>query len=240
MKVVIKSEADSLHLASAILLYQDHQKKTKYASHHAITHDDDGKAHIEPGTGISSAALESAYAELMGSQNLFYLEERVLAFNGSTLIVWLPPKPRMVYFDAPEPMGKREGITPHPGLVFAASPAHDVRIFAVKGQQRPTPDTKLYLAPYMNIYGDDGSMCMGNVKAPDPSPESIDAWESMFFNSYFTHANYGIRTSYPGGIYSLWNDLLDGMHTTFPDQVLVSPKGQADFLLSELLGGITT
>ncbi|AEK58774.1 PRTRC system protein B [Acidithiobacillus caldus] len=240
MNVAIESEAYSLHLASAILLYQDRQKHIRYASHHAITQDEAGKAHIEPGTGISSAALEKAYSELMGSQNLFYLEERVLAYNGSTFIVWLPPKPRKVYFDAPEPMGKREGITPHPGLVFAIYPGSDVRIFAVKGPQRPTPETKLYLAPYLNIYGDNGSICMGNVQAPDPSPDSIDAWESAFFNSYFTHANYGIRTSYPGGIYSLWNDLLDGMHTTFPEQVLVSPKGEADFLLSELLGDTST
>lgn len=236
MKVAINSDDNSLHLASAILLYEDRQSRTAYASGHTVSRDEQGKLTIEAGAGISATALNKAYTDLLGHNTLHFLEERVLAYNGHTLLCWFPPMERSIYFDAPEPMGKRQGMVPHPGLVLLVSPSTEPRFFAVKGNQRPTANTPLFHAPYLNIYGSDGAICMGNVKEPDCSPAAIDEWESVFFNSHFTHANAGTKVRYPGGIYSLWVDLLEGTLQTFPEDALISRQGNpGDYLLSQLL-----
>jgi PRTRC genetic system protein B len=83
----------------------------------------------------------------------------------------------------------------------------DVR--ALAGNERPTPATSLYLAPYWNV-SNNGSVCLGTTKVPrDVSVKSLTRWEEAFFESEFTHANASTSlTTHPAGFIGLWKSLI--------------------------------
>lgn len=76
-----------------------------------------------------------------------------------------------------------------PTLIFKATKT-ELSVYALKSNRRPTMNTKLYYAPFFNIY-EDGSICMGTVdiqvKDANSLEEFITLWEDHFFNSYFSH-----------------------------------------------------
>lgn len=76
-----------------------------------------------------------------------------------------------------------------PHLVFIAS-EQNLRVFAVLGNKRPTPETKLYHAPLMNIFSD-GRLCFGSAVRPDRiTVDSIPEWSAAIFDSRFSHVNH--------------------------------------------------
>lgn len=233
MKVHLDLKDDTLTLSSAILMYSDNASRIVYASMHAVDFED-GVPSIKAGTAIQGSALSEALVSLTGNSNLHFFPEEVLAYNGQNMVFWLPPKARAVSFDAAEPMGKRTGITPHPGLVFIASFVSSPKVFAVQGSERPGKTTKIFHAPYMNT-SEDGSLCMGNVKYPAVSPDQMEAWEAAFFSSYFTHPNSSRNVQYPGGMYALWYDLLEGEHSGFPDCLTPYTSHGDDVTLQDLI-----
>lgn len=152
------------------------------------------------------------------------LHPRTLAKGDGYHLWWLPPANRQVWFNTDE-IGKRNGVTPHPGLVFMLS-GKDWSVYAVKGKDRPGADTDLYLAPYLNVW-EGGGICAGSASTPKgKAANQPEAWEAPFFESEFTHTNYHGKqcTNHKGGIYALWKDLLDGKHKKFPEGTLV-PHG---------------
>lgn len=239
MNTEIDIKNRSMHLHSAILLYGngDH---VYYATRHAVQQSPDGAPVILPGSPISEENLYDAYSELIGETSLQMLDKNTLAFNVNTLVFWSPPKVRHVRFICPEPMGSASGYAPHPGLIFVWK-KHELSVFAVKGRKKPSLSTQIFHAPYMNLF-EDGDMCLGNVVLPKPEPCNVPACEAAFFQSYFTHANTSKQVNYPGGIYSLWIDLLkpegDGS-SVFPEEVLVpkTPVNGKKYTVADLLAG---
>ena len=68
-----------------------------------------------------------------------------------------------------------------------------------------------------------GAICHGNVGVPDCAiAQRIEAWNTAFFGSFFTHPNVqkGL-VKYRGGSYRFWKDMLDGKFKSFPQRVLV-------------------
>jgi PRTRC genetic system protein B len=135
-------------------------------------------------------------------------------------------------------IGVRNGLTPQPGLVFAAGIC-GWRVFAVKGNARPTPDTQLCLAPHFNVWKD-GRVCEGSVDVPKSCGlDNLTEWEKAYFDSEFCHPNvHKDLVKFRGGSYSFWKSMLDGKFGTFPDKVLV-PAGLTlnDFLKQTVGGG---
>lgn len=74
------------------------------------------------------------------------------------------------------------------------------------GSQAATP---LKTAPFWNVAGDDGRVCLGTARAPeDISAASIAAWENCFHRSEYTHVLGAVRlTTHPGGFVGLWRSL---------------------------------
>lgn len=220
MKAMLAAKQSSIELHTAILLYGNRRNGSiEYASRHDIQMAG-GHPQILSGSPLSTGALSHAYESLMGGLlPLDLMDHRILAFNGQTMVFWVMPKPRHVFFECPEPMGKRSGMVHNPGLIFVAS-RQGLQVLAVKGCAKPKANTSLFLAPYLNIYAD-GNVCMGNVPLPEPRPSSVDLWIEAFFHSRFTHANGAVNVQYTGGIYSLWNDLLDNKVDRFPEDALI-------------------
>lgn len=238
MDVTFHNHSPDLQLHSAILLYQDTSTHSiAYASTHEIGYQGDDKVpYIKAGSPVTRESVADAYTSLIGGKGLQMIDDdRILAVGIHGMAFFTPGKPRHVLFDCPEPMGKQSGTAPHPSLVFVVGQGK-LAAYAIKGSVKPNGRTPLYHAPYMNIY-DTGSMCMGNIVTPHirPTTEAVNAWEHVFFGTYFTHANNARTVHYPGGVYALWQDLLDSGQETFPDEVLLPiMRGEQQRVLADL------
>ena len=226
-----------LELDQAVLLYHGRSGSALATVHEVITVD--GAPVIGAGRAMTAqAARELAGALLQRAAHGGFLPETVLYLQGDLLVWWVPPARRHLAFrvgtEQAEAFGGRErGETvPQPGLIFAAA-SNVWRVWAVKGQSRPTPQTPLFQAPYFNVDGQ-GRICQGNVPVPNGTTvEKISAWNDAFLRSYFTHPNVaGKLLRYRGGAYAFWRDMLNGRFTRFPERVLVD----ANTTLGQLLG----
>lgn len=123
------------------------------------------------------------------------LPSNVLHLNPSEngQVIWYcKPQKRKLFFV--ESLAIPNGIAYMPTLVFKATKT-ELSVYALKSNRRPTMNTKLYYAPFFNIY-ESGKICMGTVdiqvKDANSLEEFINLWEEYFFNSYFAHllSNY--------------------------------------------------
>lgn len=107
-----------------------------------------------------------------------------------------------------------------PRLIFKAT-KNQLSVYALKETRRPTAKTKLYYAPFFNVY-ESGSVCMGTVGIKVAKAESLEEfiqlWETLFFNSYFSHL-LDDYNPVKENIVSLWKDLID-TDKPFPNEQL--------------------
>lgn len=212
-------------LDSAVLIYRgtDH---SAFATVHPIHHDESGVATLLPGRSMTPLAVARMARRLSkGRERGGFIPAGLLYQNQTTMAWWVPPARRHIWFrcaggelGAPE----RGESVPHPGLVFAVSADRSWHVWAVQGLERPSPATVLFQAPYFNVYAS-GAICQGNVNVPaGTTADKIEAWNTAFFTSFFTHPNVqGRLVNYKGGAYKFWRDMLDGRHAEFPEPVLV-------------------
>lgn len=152
------------------------------------------------------------------------LSTTVLHINPSadkgSVIWYTKTQQRQLYFL--ECLGIPNGKAFVPPMLWKAD-KNSLSVFAMKSGSRPTEQTKLYHAPFFNIY-EDGKVCMGTVsidiKNSASVEEFIQAWENYFFNSYFSHL---INNHNPikGNCVHLWKVLID-KDKPFPKDVLKS------------------
>lgn len=234
---VIFEGDQSLRLDEAILFYKGH--KSQYATIHKIASDENG-ASLLPGKPLTQAAVCRVYRDFIGAMTIGgFLPENVLSIGVDSLVWWCKPSPRRVFFMSEKLGGQRSAVTPHPGAVFAVK-GTDWYVFAVKGNDRPTPEMELFQAPYFNVWAQ-GKICTGNVAIPKGNvPETITAWENAFFDSQFTHPNIheaNKLVAYRGGSYAFWKSMLNGKHKRFPEKVLVPLNATVADLLRVLQTG---
>lgn len=232
--------APALTLRRAILLYRtDNDDQSLATLHDCVAMN--GKPVILAGRAMSAAQSRAVAKSLrrpaMGNG---FLPPNVLMCDGEHLVWHEPPQLRHLAFKASaqfpdRSIGERAGRVPTPGTIFMAS-RRSWSVFAYRGNERPTPATPLYQAPYFNVYRN-GSICAGNVPVPRATTtERISAWNDAFFRSYFAHANDTGLVDYSGDATGLWRDLLDGKHgEDFPEAAL-KPQGMTLRQLLQNLG----
>jgi PRTRC genetic system protein B len=214
-----------MDLNAALLIYTGRGRDNVFVTAHEV--DRSGK---EPKLGAGVPATNETLARLLApvaAASIYrgFLPERLLAIGPGALVWWCPPATRTVWFrsdgDKGALLGDRHGRVQQPGLVFAVS-GGKWYVFAVKGANRPGPDTALFRAPYFNVWADRGEVCVGNVRTPGTTGhEAMDAWERAFFESRFTHPNPGFRVRFKGSGYAFWKQLLDrGASARFPERAL--------------------
>lgn len=112
------------------------------------------------------------------------------------------------------------GLVRVPSMIWKAS-KNSLAVYALISDRRPTENTKLYHAPYFNIY-EDGKVCMGTVSIDIKNSASVEeftrAWEYYFFNSYFSHL-LGNYDPIKGNCVSVWKGLVN-TDKPFPKEVL--------------------
>src|SRR5699024_4715242 len=104
-----------------------------------------------------------------------------------TVLWYTKAQQRQLYFV--NGLGIPNGKAQVPPMLWFAG-KNSLAAYALATDRRPTAKTPLHYAPFFNIY-EDGKVCMGTVnidiKNSASLEEFIQAWESYFFNSYFSH-----------------------------------------------------
>jgi PRTRC genetic system protein B len=148
----------------------------------------------------------------------------------STVIWYTKTQQRQLYFV--DGLGISSGKAQVPPMVWSAN-KNNLCVFALLSQRRPTEKTLLYYAPFFNVY-ENGSVCMGTVNIDIKNSASVEefttAWESYFFNSYFSHL-LGNYNPIKGNSVTLWKELID-TGRPFPKEVLKPNNSTLKNLLS--------
>ncbi|MFH6965309.1 PRTRC system protein B [Flavobacterium plurextorum] len=149
------------------------------------------------------------------------LPTNILHINPSekgTVLWYTKAQERQMYFV--NGLGIPNGKAQVPPLLWFAN-KNNLAVFALATDRRPTERTPLHCAPFFNIY-EDGRVCMGTVTIDIKNSASVEeftrAWESYFFNSYFSHL-LGSHSPIKGNCVTVWKDLI-GTDTPFPKELL--------------------
>ncbi|HTD39893.1 MAG TPA: hypothetical protein VK671_04675 [Mucilaginibacter sp.] len=102
--------------------------------------------------------------------------------------VWYTPPQEVPLFFA-SALGITSGRGKVPAMVWQAG-RNELKVYALKGNRKPDCRTKLFHAPFFNIYND-GRVCMGTVRINITEAARLEdfmgQWETYFWNSYFSH-----------------------------------------------------
>ncbi|SFH37385.1 PRTRC system protein B [Pedobacter insulae] len=129
---------------------------------------------------------------------------------------------RELYFT--EDLGIAKGWAYVPPMLWVAD-RNSLSVFALGSNRRPTEKTRLFNAPFFNVY-ENGNVCMGNVDVRIKKAASLEAftsdWEKYFFNSYFSHLMEAYNPV-KGNCVMLWESLVN-TNEPFPKEVLKKSK----------------
>jgi PRTRC genetic system protein B len=217
-------ETAQLDLVHAILLYGSPERIRLATVHTPESDPNGGPPILGEGQPLTRQFLETLCRELGSELPTAYLPEQVLIYSTS-LVAWWEPAQRRAMFFSHESDGKTfDGkVFPHPPLVFAVR-QHQLHVWALDTNSRPTPESRLFLAPYWNVNQDSGAVCHGSMAAPRTvEPGTLAQWSDAFFTSRFTHSNLGIPLcKHPEGFLGMWRNLAG--QSRFPAEYLI-PKG---------------
>ncbi|MFJ9531230.1 PRTRC system protein B [Herbaspirillum sp. NPDC101396] len=228
-----------LNLEAAFLFYRSQDGRSVYASQHPIVFSPENPHApvLGPGRAPSKKAIAALGASVAAATAFSGFVPAGMLYTGPNAMAWwCPPLLRHMWFKTSDAIiGEAHASISQPGLVFIA--AHgDVHVFAVTGAERPVPDTKLFKAPYFNVW-EGGKVCAGNVNFPKTTDASaIDAYERAFFGSRFTHPNDKKLVKWKGGSVHMWKHLLDNPNAEWDWAKRLVPCGAT---LAETIKGIT-
>lgn len=179
---------------------------------------------ITAGTPITHAAVESLAAALGRNLAACWLPPNLVSLGFGKMAWFCPASRRRLWFkadgrfnggadttnpkaDIHDPQTLNGKFAQYPPLLFIAT-GRRLQVFALVDNERPQAHTRLYRAPYWNLW-EDGAMCAGSRAMPDlPTPANIPAYEAAFFDSAFTHTNIKKICLHPKGAFGLWSELV--------------------------------
>jgi PRTRC genetic system protein B len=165
----------------------------------------------------TSQELKDSYLKSKGllPTNVLYVNQQA---NGYA--VWFTPPQEVTLFFV-DGLKIPSGKFYIPAMLWKAN-AERLAVYALKGKIKPTENTKLCHAPYLNIYGG-GQVCMGtvqiNIGKTACLEDFIQTWERYFFNSNFSHSISG-NNSTKTNTTELWRSLA-GSGKIFPQDELL-------------------
>ena len=225
MKLDVSNEGESYQLTAAVLVYTNPQQHHAFATKHMVEHFA-GRPVIRPGTPFTEEDYKVLVQAMAPAEQprMQWHDPRLLAKGLGRMIWWQPPQKRSLFFKKSahnDCTFDGRGICPSPGLVFMATD-NDLYVYAFKGAGAPTVATKLYQAPFFNVWSR-GQVCVGNAVRPKNERRgNLDAWERMFFGSHFTHPNFTQKDRLTMGAEptAFWKGQIDKPDSEFPEKVL--------------------
>ncbi|MBT42548.1 MAG: hypothetical protein CMF12_08495 [Idiomarina sp.] len=152
-------------------------------------HDKDGN--LLPGKIVEAKSAVDALSKTIEQPvENGWISNRVL-FDSPDKLIWSRPSGASTLWFR----GGRDAEGVHviyPRLVFCLNRKTKKLYCFAAAKKAPTKDTRLYVAPVMNVY-QDGSLCQGTATLPSnlagASDELLTACENTLFDSQFTHVN---------------------------------------------------
>jgi PRTRC genetic system protein B len=245
-----ESEKPSIEQKHAILIHQAkaisggnsyYRADNFLASMHDFVVNEQGESVIGAGRVMSKEDVESMLRSMlkMGKRKVSLLPPSVVSIS-ETHIAWtVPALVRPMLFNITGiPMKKID--VPWPRLLMVANRNGKVAVAALKTTGRVSAKTKLYQAPLMNVYAS-GNVCTGSATLPDECDlDQIKAWESVMFDSAFSHVNNPSTLSLAGdkekavdnkAHYRFWLSLSKKKADKFPNEHLNPLRyGVEDFI----------
>jgi PRTRC genetic system protein B len=216
-------ESCNLRLRHAVLIYEDERRA--FATLHDVLAQVEGAPLLAPAQPLSLSFLKRLSEGLGARIATEILPANVLGRTPGMLAWWVPTSRRIMFFgEADEKARMLNGLVfPQPALVFKVR-NRELFVRALDANLRPNADTRLKTAPYWNVAGDDGRVCLGTTQVPDNlSVDSMPAFETAFFQSEYTHPWGGARlTTHPGGFVGLWGGLRG--KKKFPTHYLIDAR----------------
>lgn len=127
---------------------------------------------------------------------------------GKTMVVWYRPATlRKLNFSSQLKI-KGESTVNLPGLLFMIINSK-LYVFALMDDQRPDLKTKLYNAPFFNIY-EDGNVCLGTAKVGSHKEKTYSAEAERFERGFFMAEQNGgaFKDKCKTSLSTLWNQLI--------------------------------
>jgi PRTRC genetic system protein B len=152
--------------------------------------------------------------------------DSVIARSFDSIVWYREAKPALMRFIFNDKV--IEQTAPCPNLIFKIK-NKTLSVVAVGGKRKPTSESKLYHAPFANIY-EGTDMCVGsNELPPYPSLTDIDRIERMFFESEFTDTKHNLAIKQVEGWQehvSFWESIAN--KKSFPNRKLNYVKDEND------------
>lgn len=227
MKEITQDFEALYYPTAAIVIYQT-QKRSQDTYVEYFDMDTSGSpVNAHPLTVSEGKALSKALQVHGDKQKAFLKPQGIVPTNvlhinptdkGSVLWYTKATKQKL-YFS--ENLNIPSGEVSVPALLWHAD-KQNLRVFALISNRRPTKQTTLYHAPFLNLY-ESAHVCMGTVDVTIQNSASLEefttAWQHYFFKSYFSHLING-HNPIQGDCIALWKDLVK-TGKAFPKQVLL-------------------
>lgn len=225
MKLEVINQGAGYKLSAAVLIYTNDEQRHAFATKHQVV-ELDLRPSIRPGAPFTEEDYRSLVSALAPKEQpkMHWHDPRLLAKGLGRVVWWSPPQHRSLFFKTSSHIAgtfSGKGVVPTPGLVWMGT-QRELYVWAFKGKDAPTPETKLYQAPFFNVWAR-GQVCVGNaVLPPEDQRDNLDAWERTFFGSHFTHPNFNEADRLTVGVDPIrfWRDQLRKPSRTFPERVL--------------------
>lgn len=181
-------------LIKGLMVYESRDRNAPYLiTEHEVGFDEHGPQLLS-GRYVTEGFLRTLVASYKHlDEGVPFLPEQVLAYNPDMMLWWVPASLRVMFYGGQDPLlQKLSGqVFPHPPLLFQVV-ERQVRLFALPENKRPTPETPLQRAPYMNMLGQD-VVCRGSTVFPDTLKVSnTEGWVEGYFRSAFTQGHVPI------------------------------------------------
>ena len=225
------------HPQSALVFYRTEGKKTDTYVEFFDMDTEGTPVNAHPLTMTEASRLAETLKNATSEQQAYLhtrgiISSQTLHFDPQkgTAVWFTKAGKRQLYFT--ESLGIPDGTANVPAMLWAAGKT-SLSVFALGSNRRPTEKTKLYNAPFFNIYAQ-GNVCMGTVDVQIKKAASLNefttAWENYFFNSRFSHL---LEEHNPvnGNCVSLWTNLIN-TDQPFPTEVLTQSSVTIKKLIS--------
>lgn len=212
---------------SALLFYETKGNHTDIYVEHFDMDSNGNPVNAHPLSVREANRLSKALHTQTEKDNAFLKPKGILPINilyidpsaDKASVVWYTKAQQKQLFFV-ESLGIPNGTANVPPMLWKAD-KHSLRVFALKSERRPNDTTRLYHAPFFNIY-EDGKVCMGTVNIDIQKSASVEefvqAWESYFFHSYFSHL-IDHHNPIKGNCVHLWKELVN-TNQPFPKNIL--------------------
>lgn len=213
--------SETLGLKGALLLYGSRNRA--FVAWHEAKPGVGESACLGESQALTTEFVRSLSQGLQTERQPELLLENTLVWSSDLVVWWSRRAVRRMFLrnNSEAPAGLSGEPFSQPALLWCVS-GQELTVRALAADRRPGPDTPLMIAPYWNVDGDSGRVCLGSMRVPElAGVAALSQWEQAFFQSEFTHQT-GVKRLVRGakGYFDVWEQVRGGRRA-FPSKCLV-------------------